>query len=261
MEPIVTLLIRLSALIFATVLAVSAAWAQPRADVTIYAAASLRDALDELAQEYERQGRGKAAVSYAGSPALARQIEKGAPADIFISADTDWMDYLAKLGLIRIETRVTLLSNRLVLIAPAGSRTEIKIGPGFPLAASLGDRRLAMADPDSVPAGKYGKAALEALGVWKDIAPKVARTENVRAALALVVRGEAPFGVVYRTDALEERRVRVIGEFSRSLHPEIVYPAAVTTGARSKIAYEYLRYLRSTTAHAVWQRHGFGLGN
>lgn len=255
------LLSRLSALVCATILAASAAWAQPRADVTIYAAASLRDALDELAREYERQGRGKAAISYAGSPTLARQIEKGAPADIFISADTDWMDYLAKLGLIRIETRVTLLSNRLVLIVPAGSQTALKIEPGFPLAALLGDRRLAMADPESVPAGKYGRAALEALGVWKAVAAKVARTENVRAALALVVRAEAPFGVVYRTDALEERRVRIIGEFSRSLHPEIVYPAAVVAGGRSKIAYEYLRYLRSTAARTVWDRHGFGPGN
>lgn len=255
------LLSRLSAVVFATVLAASAAWAQPRADVTIYAAASLRDALDELAREYERQGRGKAAISYAGSPTLARQIEKGAPADIFISADTDWMDYLAKLGLIRIETRVTFLSNRLVLIVPAGSQTALKIEPGFPLAAVLGDRRLAMADPESVPAGKYGKAALEALGVWKEVATKVARTENVRAALALVVRAEAPFGVVYRTDALEERRVRIIGEFSRSLHPEIVYPAAVVAGARSKIAYEYLRYLRSTAARTVWDRYGFGPGS
>ena len=255
------LLSRLCAVVFAALLMASTAWAQPSADVTIYAAASLRDALDELAREYERQGRGKAAISYAGSPALARQIEKGAPADVFISADTDWMDHLAKLGLIRIETRVTLLSNRLILIAPANSQTELKIGPGFPLAAALGDRRLAMADPESVPAGKYGRAALEALGVWKEVVAKVARTENVRAALALVVRAEAPFGVVYRTDALEERRVRIIGEFSRSLHPEIVYPAAVVAGARSKIAYEYLRYLRSTTARTVWDRHGFGPGN
>jgi len=118
-----------------------------------------------------------------------------------------------------------------------------------------------MADPESVPAGKYGRAALEALGVWKEVASKVARTENVRAALALVARGEAPFGVVYRTDALAERKVRVVGEFSRGLHPDIVYPAAIVAGARSKIAYEYLRYLRSHAAHAVWQRHGFGPGS
>lgn len=250
----------LAFLVLAMAFAVPAS-AQPRADVTIYAAASLRDALDELAREYERQGRGKAAISYAGSPMLARQIEKGAPADIFISADTDWMDYLAKLGRIRIETRVSLLTNRLVLITPAGTQTTLRIGPRFPLAELLGDRRLAMADPDSVPAGKYGRAALEALGVWNEVAPKIARAENVRAALALVARAETPFGIVYRTDALAEPRVRMVGEFPASLHPPIVYPAAVVPTGRSKIAYEYLRYLRSQAAMAVWQRHGFGPGN
>ncbi len=247
-------------LVFVSVLLAPVTWAQSRADVTIFAAASLRDGLDELVREYERQGRGKAVVSYAGSPTLARQIEKGAPADIFISADTDWMDFLAVRGLIRIETRVNLLSNRLVLIAPSDSQTTLQIGPRFPLAELLGDRRLAMADPDSVPAGKYGKAALEALGVWGAVAPKVARAENVRAALALVARGEAPFGVVYRTDALAERRVRTVGEFSLSLHPPIVYPAAVVAGSRSKIAYQTLRHLRSINAGVVWQRHGFEPG-
>jgi molybdate transport system substrate-binding protein len=248
-------------LMLLAVLSPPRAAAQSRADVTVFAAASLRDALDELAKEYERQGRARAAISYAGSPMLARQIEKGAPADLFISADTDWMDYLATRGLIRIETRVNLLSNSLVLIAPAESRAQLTIGRGFPLAALLGDRRLAMADPDSVPAGRYGRAALESLGVWKEVAPRVARAENVRAALALVARAESPFGIVYRTDALAERRVRIVGEFARSLHPEIVYPAAVVAGTRSKYAYEYLRYLRSHAALAVWQRHGFGPGS
>ncbi len=251
----------LAGLLMGAVFPASPVSAQSRADVTIYAAASLRDALDELAREYERQGRGKAAISYAGSPMLARQIEKGAPADLFISADTDWMDYMAVRGLIRIETRVNLLSNRLVLIAPADSRVQLTISRGFPLAALLGDRRLAMADPDSVPAGKYGRTALEGLGVWNEVASKVARAENVRAALALVARAETPFGIVYRTDALAEPRVRIVGEFARSLHPEIVYPAAIVASSRSKIAYEYLRYLRSHAALAVWQRHGFGPGS
>lgn len=237
------------------------AWAQSRADVTIFAAASLREALEELAREYGRQGRGKAVISYAGTPMLARQIEKGAPADLFVSADSDWMDYMAARGLIRIETRVNLLTNRLVLIAPADSRVQLTIGRGFPLGAFLGDRRLAMADPDSVPAGKYGKAALASLEVWGDVAPKVARAENVRAALALVARAETPFGIVYRTDALAERRVRIVGEFPRGLHPEIVYPAAIVASSRSKLAYTYLGYLRSHAALAVWQRHGFGPGN
>lgn len=250
----------LACLVLAAAALPAGAAAQSRADVTIYAAASLRDALDELAREHERQGRGRAAISYAGSPMLARQIEKGAPADLFISADADWMDYMAKRGLIRIETRANLLSNRLVLIAPADSRAQLTIGRGFPLAALLGDRRLAMADPDSVPAGKYGRAALESLGVWGEVAPKLARAENVRAALALVTRAETPFGIVYRTDALAERRVRVVGEFASTLHPEIVYPAAVVAASRSKTALEYLRYLRSHAAFAVWQRHGFGPG-
>lgn len=251
----------LAGLLMGAVFPASPVSAQSRADVTIYAAASLRDALDELAREYERQGRGKAAISYAGSPMLARQIEKGAPADLFISADTDWMDYMAVRGLIRIETRVNLLSNRLVLIAPAESRVQLTISRGFPLAALLGDRRLAMADPDSVPAGKYGRAALEGLGIWNEVASKVARAENVRAALALVARAETPFGIVYRTDALAEPRVRIVGEFAGSLHPEIVYPAAIVASSRSKIAYQYLRYLRSHAALAVWQRHGFGPGS
>lgn len=251
----------LACLAFAAVVLPSPVAAQSRADVTIFAAASLRDALDELAREHERQGRGKAAISYAGSPMLARQIEKGAPADLFISADTDWMDFMAVRGLIRIETRANLVSNRLVLIAPADSRAQLTIGRGFPLAALLGDRRLAMADPDSVPAGKYGRVALEGLGVWVEVAPKVARAENVRAALALVARAETPFGIVYRTDALAERRVRIVGEFARNLHPEIVYPAAVVASSRSKIANEYLRFLRSHAALSVWQRHGFGPGN
>jgi len=251
----------LAGIVCAAALLATPGWAQSRSDVTIFAAASLRDALDEIAREYERQGRGKAVISYAGSPMLARQIEKGAPADLFISADTDWMDYMAVRGLIRIETRFNLLTNRLVLIAPAGSQARLTIGRGFPLAALLGDRRLAMADPDSVPAGKYGKAALDALGVWGDVAPKVARAENVRAALALVARAEAPFGIEYRTDALAERRVRVVGEFPRDLHPEIVYPVAIVASSRSKIAHAYLRYLRSHAALSVWQRHGFGPGS
>jgi molybdate transport system substrate-binding protein len=254
------LLLRMVAVALLGCAAAGPAQAQARPDVTVFAAASLRDALDELARSYEKQGRGKVAVSYAGSPMLARQIEKGAPADVFISADTDWMDYLAKRGMIRIETRVNLLSNRLVLIAPGDSTATLTIGPRFPLAALLGNGRLAMADPDSVPAGKYGRGALEALGVWEEVAPKVARAENVRAALALVARGEAPFGIVYKTDALAEPRVRQIGEFAPGLHPDIVYPAAVVASTRSKTAYEFLRHLRSIAAEAVWRRHGFEPG-
>jgi molybdate transport system substrate-binding protein len=236
------------------------ALAQARASVTVYAAISLKDALDQLAKRFETDTGSKVTVSYAGSPMLARQIEKGAPADLFISADMDWMNYLERRNAIRAGSRVNLLANRLALVAPAESEIALSIGPNFPLARALGKGRLAMADPDNVPAGKYGKAALEKLGVWKEVAPKVARAENVRAALALVVRAEAPLGIVYSTDALAERKVRVVGEFSPALHPPIVYPAAVLTESRSKTAETLLRFLQSAPAHAVWLRHGFAPG-
>ena len=228
--------------------------------VTVFAAASLKEAMDELARRFERAGGGRVLVSYAASPALARQIENGAPADIFVSADLEWMDYLEKRKLVRAGTRANLLSNRLVLIAPADSKAVLTIGPRFPLAALLGDKRLAMADPDSVPAGKYGRAALEALEVWAEVAPKVARAENVRAALALVARGETPFGIVYATDAVAERKVRVIGEFAAHLHPAIVYPAALTSASKSERAGSFLQFLRSAEARPVWQQYGFRPG-
>jgi molybdate transport system substrate-binding protein len=229
-----------------------------RADVTVFAAASLKDALDELAAQKPGRPGGKITISYAASSALAQQIARGAPADVFISADLDWMDHIEKLGLVRKGTRVNLLSNRLVLVAPADSKASFTIGPKFPLASLIGDRRLAMADPDYVPAGKYGRAALEKLGVWPEVSGKIARAENVRAALAFVARGEAPYGIVYRTDALAERGVRTIGEFSPGLHPAIIYPAAITAGSRSGDAGGFLAYLRSPAAGAVWERYGFG---
>jgi molybdate transport system substrate-binding protein len=229
--------------------------------VTVYAAASLKEALDELARRFEAQGVGRVVVSYAGSAMLARQIEKGAPADLFISADLAWMDYLAARRLIRAESRGNLLSNRLVLVAPAGSKTTLVVAPKFPLAAALGNGRLALADPDHVPAGKYGRAALDALGVWNDVAARLARAENVRAALALVARGEAPLGIVYRTDARAEPRVRIVAEFPETLHPPIIYPVALVTGTKSQAAAEgFLHYLRSPGARRVWERHGFGTG-
>lgn len=252
---------RWSSIVAAALLAVGqlCAHAQER-PVTVFAAASLKEAMDELARRFERAGGGRVLVSYAASPALARQIENGAPADIFISADLDWMDYLEKRKLVRAATRANLLSNRLVLIAPADSKAVLTIGPRFPLAALLGDKRLAMADPDSVPAGKYGRAALEALEVWAEVAPKVARAENVRAALALVARGETPFGIVYATDAVAERKVRVIGEFAAHLHPAIVYPAALTSASKSERAGSFLQFLRSAEARPVWQQYGFRPG-
>jgi molybdate transport system substrate-binding protein len=234
--------------------------AQQSATVTVYAAASVKEALDELASRFQKHSGSKVIVSYAGSPLLARQIEKGAPADLFISADTDWMDYLERRKALRPGTRVDLLSNRIVLIAPADSKVALKIERNFKLAEALGASRMAMADPDSVPAGKYGEAALQSLGVWSKVASRVARAENVRAALALVARGESALGVVYATDAAAEKRVRIVGEFSPQLHPPIVYPAAVLAASGSSSAQPFLDYLKTGAAHEVWQRYGFGRG-
>jgi len=246
-------------LVVSGLFAASSAMAQDKPGVTVFAAASVKDALDALGQRFEAQGGGKMIASYAASPTLARQIEKGAPADIFISADLDWMDYVEKRNLIRAGLRVNLLSNRLVLIAPSDSKSALTIAPNFPLASALGDGRLAMADPDSVPAGKYGKAALEALGVWNATAPKVARAENVRAALLLVARGEAPFGIVYSTDAAAEPKVRTVGTFAANLHPPIVYPVAIIADSKSSATEPLLRFLRSGEARAIWQKFGFSV--
>lgn len=237
--------------------AAGAVQAQSGPGILVFAAASLSEALDANVRRFESQGGGSLVVSYAASSALARQVERGAPAEIFISADLDWMDFLDKRGLVQRGTRVSLLSNRLVLIVPAHSKASVAIAPRFPLAGLLGDGRLAMADPDSVPAGKYARAALEALGIWRDVSGKIARAENVRAALALVARGESPFGIVYRTDAAAEPRVHVAGEFDPALHPPIVYPAAILTGSRSSTATAFLAFLRSPAARTVWTRHGF----
>lgn len=227
------------------------------ANVTVFAAASLKEALDEETREFETRTGDKAVVSYAGSNVLAKQIEAGAPADLFISADLDWMDYLEQRKVIAPGTRITLLGNALVLIAPAASTTSLKIAPGFDLAHALGDSRLAMANPESVPAGKYGKRALEVLGVWSAVEPRVARADNVRAALALVSRGEAPFGIVYRTDALADKGVRIVDTFPESTHDAIVYPAAIVASSQSTAASALLNDLRSPRAAAIWERHGF----
>ena len=222
----------------------------------VFAAASLKNALDEVAASY---GAGKVTVSYGASSTLAKQIENGAPAQVFISADLDWMDYLDKKGLLEPGTRRNnLLGNRLVLIAPAKQPVELQPAPGFAISAALQNGRLALADPASVPAGKYAKGALQKLGVWNAVADHLAPAENVRAALALVARGEAPLGVVYATDAREEPRVVVAGVFPDGSHPPIVYPAAVLRGARPG-ARELLGFLASPPAQAIFGRHGFAL--
>ncbi len=232
---------------------------QQPAAVLIFAAASLQTALDELTPAVARAIGMPVRTSYAASSALARQIEAGAPADVFISADIEWMDYVATRGLIRADSRVNLLGNRLVLVAPA-SRTgpATKIEQGFPLARTLGNERLAVADPVTVPAGKYARAALMSLGVWDSVAAKLAPAENVRAALLLVSRGETPLGIVYATDAAADRGVAVVGEFPASTHPPIVYPAALTS-VSSPAAVQVLAFLRGTVAAATFTRQGFSI--
>jgi molybdate transport system substrate-binding protein len=231
------------------------------ADVVVFGAASLKEALDEQAKQFESATGNRVVISYGASNALAKQIDAGAPADLFISADLDWMDYVDRKGLVMPGTRVNLLRNTLVLIAPASSKSTLKIGPAFGLAAALGQDKLAMANPDSVPAGKYGKSALEYFGVWGSVEKHVARTENVRAALALVSRGEAPFGIAYSTDALSDKGVRIVDSFPAASHAPIVYPAAILVSSRSPAAGPLLDYLRSGPACAAWQKHGFGIAN
>ena len=227
-------------------------------DLLVFAAASLRNALDDVNAEYQRQTGHKVVVSYASSPTLAKQIESAAPADVFISADLDWMDYLAQRRLIKPGTRRNLLGNRLVLISPTGAQRDVTISPGFPLANLLGSGRLAMADPDAVPAGKYGKAALEHLGVWASVQARIARAENVRAALALVARGEAPLGIVYQTDAAAEAKVKVVGFFPEDSHPPIAYPVAAVAASTAGTA-AYLEFLRSAAAKQYFEKQGFTL--
>lgn len=230
--------------------------AEPR--LTVFAAASLKDALDEVNAAFERAGGPQTTASYAASSALARQIEQGAYADVFLSADVEWMDYVAARRLIRPGTRTNLLTNRLALIAPSDSKVRLTPSRGFPIAKALGAGRLAMADL-AVPAGRYGQAALTNLGVWNAVKAKLAFGENVRSALAFVARGEAPLGIVYDTDAMAEPRVRIVALFPASSHPKIVYPAAATAASRNPGAAAYLAFLRGPQAAAVFQKHGFRL--
>jgi molybdate transport system substrate-binding protein len=224
----------------------------------VFAAASLKGALDEAAAAFKAQGGGDVTISYAGSNALAKQIEEGAPADLFISADERWADYLGEKKLLKADSRVTLLTNELALIAPKDSAVALEIEPGFDLAGVLGDDKLALADPEAVPAGKYAKAALTALGVWEEVSPNVVGAENVRAALALVARGEAALGIVYITDAKAEPAVKTIGAFPGDTHPPIVYSAALIAASTSAEAASFLTFLRGEAVTAIFAKAGFG---
>ena len=227
--------------------------------LVIFAAASLKDALDEVNPAYQHEKGQETTTSYAASSTLAKQIEAAAPADIFISADLDWMDYLAKRNLIKPETRADLLGNRLVLIAPVDSAAKLGIGRNFPLAQALGNGRLAIADPNGVPAGRYGKAALESLGVWFSVADKLAPAENVRATLLLVSRGEAPLGIVYQTDANSDKGVKIVGVFPENTHPPIIYPIAVVAISTNSGAPGYIAFLKSSIARPIFEKQGFTL--
>jgi molybdate transport system substrate-binding protein len=259
----VTVRTRLGAIV-GLVAGVLLAWGPPQAparaqggDLVVFAAASLKNALDAVNAAWTRETGRKAAISYAASSALARQIEAGAPAQMFISADLDWMDYLAKKSLIKPDTRSNLLGNRIVLIAPKDKAQPVTIKPGFDLANLLGDGRLAMANVESVPAGKYGKAALEKLGIWASVSGKVAQAENVRAALLLVSRAEAPLGIVYQTDAAADPNVTIIGTFPEDTHPRIIYPVALTASASHADAAAFLAFIKSAKAKPLFEAQGF----
>ena len=225
-------------------------------EILVFAAASLTNALQEIGAAYEKSAGVRAGMSFDASSNLAHQIEAGAPADVFLSADLEWMDYLESRHLIKTATRQNVVGNRLVLIAPAASPIKLKIAPHFPLAAALGAGRLASADPDSVPAGRYARSALSTLGVWDEVADKLARAENVRAAMRYVVRGEAPLGIVYASDALVEKGVRVVDTFPARTHAPIVYPVALTISAKSEAA-GFLAYLLGPRGREVFVRYGF----
>jgi len=240
----------------AAALLACAACALARADtLTVFAAASLKEALDAAVKPFEKRGH-RVVVAYAGSNVLARQIESGAPAAVFISADAAWVDELEKGGFVHPGTRRNLLANDLVLVAPAGSKVQLRLAPGVDVAKALGEGRLAIANPQAVPAGKYGKAALASLGAWNAVKDRMAPVENVRVALALVARGEAPLGIVYRTDAIAEPAVRIVDTFPAGSHPAIVYPMVLIKGAHPG-AGELAAYLASPAAGATWERFGF----
>ena len=226
--------------------------------LVVLAAASLQEALQAEADAWANQGHPRPVLAFAASPALARQVESGAPADLFLSADDEWMDTIQKAGDLRQGTRHDLLGNSIVLIAPRASAAKIDLSQPAALAATLGNGRLAMADPDAVPAGKYGKAALEHLGLWSGLANKVVRAENVRAALALVESGEAPLGIVYATDAAASDKVRVVAAFPAHSHPPIRYPVAVLAASKNDQAARFERFLESPQGQAIFARYGFG---
>jgi molybdate transport system substrate-binding protein len=229
---------------------------QKKPELLVFAAASLTNVLGELSTAWEKQTGTPVKLSFAASSVLARQIEAGGTANVFVSADQEWMDYLAARDLIDKPSRRNLVGNRLVLIAPADSKAELTIAPGFKLAAALGNGRLSTGDPDTVPVGRYARSALTSLGVWDEIADKLVRAENVRTAMTYVARGEAPLGIVYATDAAVDPKVRVVATFPDNTHAPITYPAAATARPAPEAA-AFLAFLSSAEAAPVWKKFGF----
>jgi molybdate transport system substrate-binding protein len=251
---------RLAGLFTAFILLCGSAWSPALAQektLTVFAAASMKNALDDVDAAYTAKSGVKVAASYAASSTLAKQIEQGAPADVFVSADTDWMDYTISKKNINEPTRVNLLGNSIVLIAPKDSKIDnVTIEQGFDLAKLAGDGKIATGDVKSVPVGKYAQAALEKLGAWQAAAPKFAMAESVRAALALVARGEAVLGIVYSTDAKVEPGVKIVGTFPADSHPPIIYPVAATSTAKPD-ATDYLAFLKTSAAKTIFEKYGF----
>jgi molybdate transport system substrate-binding protein len=250
---------RLSRLVIAALLSITAASAALAQDkiLTVFAAASMKNALDDVDSAYTAKTGVKVVVSYAASSALAKQIEQGAPADVFLSADTDWMDYATQKKTINEKTRLNLLGNKIVLIAPKESSIgNVTIAQGFDLAKLAGDGRIATGDVQAVPVGKYAKAALEKLGAWDGASSKFAMADSVRAALTLVARKEATLGIVYETDAKVEPGVKIVGTFPDGYHPAIIYPVAATLNAKPDVT-GYLDFLRSAAARIIFEKYGF----
>jgi molybdate transport system substrate-binding protein len=235
-----------------------AAAAEDNTPLVVFAAASLTDALNEVGTAFTKETGIPIKSSFAASSALAKQVESGAPAGVFFSADEEWMDYLEKKDLLTPGSRRDVLANKLVLVAPSDSKAHVKISSGKALLAAIGDARVATGDPDSVPVGKYAKAALTKLGAWEQLEPRLVRAENVRAALAYVARGEAPFGIVYLTDAKIEKNVKLLDTFPESSHPPIRYPIALTAKADAD-AQRFVKYVSSKPASAIFQKYGFSL--
>ncbi|PWC87693.1 molybdenum ABC transporter substrate-binding protein [Azospirillum sp. TSH100] len=251
---------RFRATVSAAILAVGLTLAAPAAmaqDVLVLAAASTKNAVEKLASQFKAKTGSSVTSSFAASSALAKQIENGAPADIFISADLDWMDYLQQRNLIQTASRVNLLGNELVVVVPKGSTLKPDLSKGGKLADQLGDGRLATGDPSNVPVGKYAKAALEKLGQWTAVEPKLARADSVRAALVLVSRGEVPVGIVYRTDAAVDPGVEVAAAFPPDSYPPITYPAAQVASSKNPAAAAFLDFMKSPDGMTVWKEFGF----